>query len=57
MKTVYVVMGVYSMDYSEGSWIEGIFDSEQKAYDYLSMMEKLDVAEEYFYEVNQWELK
>jgi hypothetical protein len=57
MKTVYVVMVMDSVPYSEGSWISSIFDSEQKAYEYLSMMEELDVEEEYFYTVNQWELK
>lgn len=57
MKTVYVVMVMDSVPYSEGSWISSIFDSERKAYDYLAEMEELDVEEEYFYTVNQWELK
>lgn len=57
MKTVYVVMVMDSVPYSEGSWISSIFDSEQKAYEYLSMMEELDVEGEYFYTVEQWELK
>jgi len=57
MKTVYVVMVMDSVPYSEGSWISSIFDSEQKAYEYLSMMEELDVEGEYFYTVNQWEVK
>jgi len=35
MKTVYVVMVMDSVPYSEGSWISSIFDSEQKAYEYL----------------------
>lgn len=57
MKTVYVVMVMDSVPYSEGSWISSIFDSERKAYDYLAEMEELDVEEEYFYTVKQWELK
>lgn len=57
MKTVFVVIGMYSGPYSADSWVSSVFDSEDKAYAYIFEMEEVDELGEYFYMVKQWEVK
>ena len=56
MNIVYIVKGMPSADYENSDWIEGIYDSEDKAYVVLSKLEELDVADEAIYTIEQWEL-
>lgn len=57
MKTVFVVIGMDSGPYSADSWVSSVFDSEDKAYAYISEKEEADEYDEYSYMVKQWEVK
>lgn len=57
MKTVFVVIGIDSGLYCSDSWVSSVFDSEDKAYAYVSEMEGADEHGEYSYMVKQWEVE
>lgn len=57
MKTVFIVKGMDSQPYENSSWICGVFDSDEKALNYIQELEAEENADDYIYMLNEWEVK
>ena len=57
MKTVYILKGMESAAYEDGSWICGVFDTEEKSLVYKKELEAEEDADYFIYMVREWEVK
>lgn len=57
MKTVFIVKGMDSQPYENSSWIACVFDSDEKALNYIQELEAEEHADDYIYMLHEWEVK
>ena len=57
MRVVFIIKGMDSAPYEDGSWICGVFDTEEKALAYKKELEAEEDADYYIYMLSQWEVR
>jgi len=57
MRTVWIIEGMSSAPYENGSWICSVFDNEERALIHIRELESEDYEEDYVYTLRQWEVK